>query len=54
MLEGKKTYIAALVVFLAQMAEMFGIEIVGTDEIVNSIMTLAGVAGVIYGRMKAK
>ena len=54
MLEGKKTYIGAAVIFLSEMLRAFGVEIGDTEGITNSIMTILGVAAVIYGRFAAK
>lgn len=53
MLTGMKTYIGATVVFIAEMSRMFGVEIVDTDGITESIMTLVGVVMVYYGRFMA-
>lgn len=54
MLQGMKTYIGAAVVFAAEMLRMFDIELGDTAGITESIMTLLGVAVVIYGRFVAK
>lgn len=53
MLDGMKTYIGATVVFVAEMSKMLGVEIGDTGGITQSIMTLAGVAMVYYGRYMA-
>ena len=54
MMEGKKTYISALVVFLAEMSRAFDMNIGDTEGITESVMTVLGVIGVMYGRFVAK
>lgn len=53
-MEGYKTYISALIVFLAEMLRTVDVDLGDTEDIVTSVMTLLGVAGVVYGRFVAK
>ena len=53
-MDGYKTLIGALVVALAQLLALVGIQIEDVAGVTNAVVTLAGVGLVIYGRLKAR
>lgn len=54
MLEGKKTYLGLAAVVIATLGRMLGVDLGDGTELIASVLTLAGAAFAIYGRMTAK
>lgn len=53
-LEGKKTYAGIAAMLLAWLGQQLGVDLGDGTAIVTSVITLAGAALAIYGRLAAK
>jgi len=54
MLDGKKTYTGIAAMLLAFLGQQLGVDLGDGTEIITAVITLAGAAFAIYGRLAAR
>lgn len=53
-LDGNKTYLGIAAVLIAELGRLFGVDLGDGTQLIASVITLAGAAFAIYGRLVAK